>query len=656
MQWNIAPEYVSLVFISIILVYSREVNMIPTLKNYLFRICLYFVFFEILLSIGSIIAIEQYKRLDRDLNQWIQIAFFLATPMISLLFLYYIMTLTHRNEAVPLSRLLVTAIPYGLYAAIVLTNPFTSFVFAFTDTGFAYGRGFAVVYLIPVLYMMIMLIVILMSRERLEKQHQRILMAFPMISFTVTLVQIVFPEVVLSGSAATAAMLVLYLYLQNKRIMLDDLTGFQNRKAFLKMLEYNRGIKHRMTLVLASLDDFKGINDRYGQTTGDQILKSFSEFLRELVPMRTIFRYSGDEFILLLGKDIRIQVPEVVDRLNARFQLPWFGGDASPKLSVSLAVVQYPDHSETAEECITLLEYCIDMSKQSGKGKVIYGDQVIAGRIRRKNRIIECMRKNLIEDGFEVVYQPIYSVKEQRFTTAEALLRLRDDELGNIPPSEFIPLAEETGLIIDIGYLVLDRVCRFIHVMDALELDFEGISVNLSALQITSEGLVNQLSAILEQHRVHPSQLRLEITESVFVEQSALVENVMCTLYGLGYHFYLDDFGTGYSNITTVIGLPFQYVKIDKSILYQADSNAKGRSLLNGLTHMFTEVGMKVVVEGIETAEQRSLSELAGTEGLQGFLFSEPVVMEEVMRQFPARRYKIGGHALAMRIESRSDL
>lgn len=608
------------------------------MKNRLFHFCLRFVLLEIVLSIASIYAIEQFKRVPVVLNHLIQMAFFLATPVMALLFLFYIFALSKENDANLARSFLVASVPYGLYVIVVLTNPLTGLLFHLDNReGFQNGNAFWLAYVVPVMYFVAMYRVILHSRERIEKRQRLVLMTFPSITLAVIVIQWYMPDLILSGTAATAGLLILYLYLQNRKIMQDDLTGFQNRKALLSVLDFSAKRKARMSFLFVSIDDFKTINDRYGQENGDAILQAVSRFLAGIVPVRALYRYSGDEFIILFDKDIRMKTDVALDIVHRRFQEVWSFSESSCKLSASLATASFPDHAATVEEIITLLEYCILSSKGTGKGKVIQADGNMVNQFRRRGRIIECIRQGLLGKGFEVYYQPIRSIQDDCFMTAEALLRLHDPVLGNIPPIEFIPLAEETGLIMEIGSFVIHEVSRFLHELDMIHVEIEGISINLSAMQLMEGNLVEMLTSSVREYKIQPRQLRLEITESVFLDNPKQVAGLMHLLCSLGFQFHLDDFGTGYSNISNVVSLPFSCVKIDKSILYQAVSSAKGLHVMKGLVRMFSDAGMQIVIEGVETNEQKVLSEAVSVEYLQGFLYSRPLPATEVISLFRRR-------------------
>lgn len=644
MQWNIVPECISLIFVLILLVYSREYNLILTLKNKLFRLFLRFVFFEILISIISVVAIENHRVVPEIVNEAIQIVFFLASPLMMLLFVLYLLAIVSEDDPNIFTYFRIMAIPYILYAVFVLANPMTGLLYDISEYGgFIYGKWFLLTYIIPILYILAIFFIVLINTRKMERSLKLILLSFPIISLTMIGVQLIFPTVILSGSAAASATLIVYLYFQNKQIMLDDLTGLQNRRGFLKGLEFYVNRKVEMDLVLISLDDFKAINDKYGQLNGDNLLKVFSKYLMNIVSIKYIYRFSGDEFIIILDQSFHVLTAAVVGAIRKRFCEHWHCNDIGVMLTTSISVVRVPDNAETVEDIITLLEFGVTMSKKSGKGKTIFSDADIVNKMRRRSNIVDIMKRGLTQDCFKVHYQPIYSVKSGQFTTAEALIHLSDSKLGVIYPNEFIPIAEESALIVDIGLLVMEKVCQFIKELDDKGVEFDAISINLSYLQLNSEGFVESLLEIVNRNRVNPSRLRMEITESVFIDNFEHVANLMRQLGEYGIRFYLDDFGTGYSNIANMAELPFEFIKIDKSILYESIDSKKCFTVINGLSKTFSKIGMKIVVEGVETMEHRKMAEQIKADYIQGFLFARPLPAAEAIR-YLGRSFPLDNH------------
>ncbi len=231
-------------------------------------------------------------------------------------------------------------------------------------------------------------------------------------------------------------------------------------------------------------------------------------------------------------------------------------------------------------------------------------------------------------EGFEVVYQPIYDADGAKFSLAEALLRLRDPLLGNVPPSEFIPVAERTGLICEIGYFVVETACAFIK---RQENSFGSVSVNASAVQFLKPDFADRVLEIAERHKINESQLMIELTESMSCERRSVIESNMLKLKSGGICVALDDFGTGYADIQTMLLLPISAIKIDKEYVQRINENC-AQLLIRSLVGLARSMGLQVIAEGVETHEQRRLLWECGCDMLQGYLFSRPICAADCER------------------------
>ena len=243
----------------------------------------------------------------------------------------------------------------------------------------------------------------------------------------------------------------------------------------------------------------------------------------------------------------------------------------------------------------------------------------------RRDRIEALLRRALRNKGFEVYYQPLYTVCDGKFTEAEALLRLRDGAGGFIPPDEFIPVAEDSGMIAEIGAMVLDEVCKYIRYLLACRIDVDSISVNLSAMQLMPDDAVGRILGIIRRNGVSPNRILLEITESTLICNFEPVAEKIRKLSDAGIQFALDDFGTGYSNIANVIDLPFDVVKIDKSLIWDSAVNVRCRQMVRSLAGAFRGIHLTVTAEGVETAEHAAFARLCRCDKIQGFLYARPM-------------------------------
>ncbi len=261
-------------------------------------------------------------------------------------------------------------------------------------------------------------------------------------------------------------------------------------------------------------------------------------------------------------------------------------------------------------------------------------ERLIRGNFRRSREleVERAISRALKHGGFSVCYQPIYSIKKDRFESAEALIRLYDKKLGYISPDEFIPIAEKNGTILQIGLYVFDEVCRFIKKQNLQTYGIDYVEINLSVVQCMQRELSKQLVRIMKYYQVRSEQINLEITESAVVEEPERLKENMRILCEEGIQFSLDDYGSGYSNMNAVVSLPLSYVKLDRSIVWSAFENSRAYIAMTSSIEMFKKMNLKVIAEGIETIEQsRRLSEL-GCDYLQGYYYSKPLPEGEFLQ------------------------
>ena len=246
-----------------------------------------------------------------------------------------------------------------------------------------------------------------------------------------------------------------------------------------------------------------------------------------------------------------------------------------------------------------------------------------------KKEIIEVLKNALANDEFFVVYQPIFSVEKQKFTTAEALLRLKSKKLGIIGPDEFIPLAEQNGLILPIGEFVIKTVCEFISKERIWEKGIEYIHVNLSAIQCMQENLHQQLIEIMDSYNLEYKYLNFEVTETVAIASSDILKNNMSKLIEKSIKFSLDDYGTGFSNIYSLIRYPFNTIKIDKSIIWASMKDERAMVILENIIELAKSLNKEVVAEGVEDIDQVNILKKFGCDYNQGYYYSKPIMLEE---------------------------
>lgn len=272
------------------------------------------------------------------------------------------------------------------------------------------------------------------------------------------------------------------------------------------------------------------------------------------------------------------------------------------------------------------------------KPKAIYrpcNDNIEIPGLKSKNERIERLLYEALEENrFEVYYQPLYSVCDGKFTEAEALLRMRDKNGKFIPPDKFIPVAESTGLIVDIGFFVLKKVCNYIKYLQSCNIYVSAISVNISIAQLMRDDAVERFLDTIQRSGISPKYILFEITESVLICNYEKIADKIIRLSRSGIRFALDDFGTGYSNLTHVIDLPFNVVKLDKSLIWDSIKNQKCNIIIHDLTRAFKNVNLSVTAEGVETKEHDDFVRMCGCDKIQGFRYAKPMPLCEAMNYF----------------------
>ena len=421
------------------------------------------------------------------------------------------------------------------------------------------------------------------------------------------------------------------------RAVHDPLTGLPNRVLFVDRLEHalariGRQDSHAAILFL-DLDHFKLVNDSLGHHVGDELLTAAAPRLRQaLRSSDTVARFGGDEFGILL-EDIASEhdAIETAERIAAIFARPFVlsGSEHFVTTSIGIALAR---GGERADELIRDADAAMYRAKERGRARYEVFDEGMRGRAIERLRVENDLRRALERGELRLEYQPVVSLRNFSLVGVEALLRWRHPERGEIPPSEFIPIAEENGLIEPIGRWVLEQACRQAAVWYHARPDAAPLtmSVNLSAVQVTRRSLPDVVASVLRSTGLDPACLSLEITETVMVRDAEGLGEVLNALKALGVRLVLDDFGTGYSSLSYLTRLPLDVLKVDRSFVDGLGSESRDTAITETIIAMSRALSLDVVAEGVETAQHvRELSRL-GCGLAQGFHFSRAVPAEEI--------------------------
>ena len=430
-------------------------------------------------------------------------------------------------------------------------------------------------------------------------------------------------------------------YVEIETTFVDPLTGLPNKKAFNeklhriieKCLDFAEETSICGAVAFMDLDNFKLLNDSFGHSFGDQLLIQISERLKE-ASSENLFtaRIGGDEFVFILSDETDL---EVIQRKLNIFQDLFISSfhliNKEIQINSSIGVVLYPQDGITVEEILKYADTALYQAKDRGKNQIVFFDNSMAKTATTRMNIEINLRNAILNRSFTLVYQPQYSIRTRDLIGVEALLRWWDPELGHVSPVEFIPIAEESGLINDIGRWVLEEACVMAKKLNQNRKFPLIISVNISTKQVHLPDFVDETIEILKKHDVNPSWLTLEITETVLMHSydETILKIKALTEYGL--NFALDDFGTGYSSLSYLLSIPSTLLKIDRSFIQDMPTSERHVRLVNTIIDVAHDLNMDVMAEGVETEEQLGILQQYNCDYLQGYLFNKPLAADDLL-------------------------
>ncbi|MEG1578412.1 MAG: diguanylate cyclase, partial [Oscillospiraceae bacterium] len=501
MQWNIAPECSALAMICILNICARNGNTLPTLRKFFFKLCLAGSILTISFNIMTALILTEHALLPAWVLWVVNTIYYMTTPVFGVLFMVYSFSVLEESEEKAVRLSLLSAIPTIPYLLVVLTNPWTRLIFKVVPvTGYVRGPLIILPFLMTYYYGTVIILTAIFKRSHASRVEHVTLIAFPAAAVVALVVQQIFPTIVLTGSATACALIITYLMLENKQISLDALTGLPTRQVLLDMMKINLSRRSDFTLIVLSLRKFKLINNRLGQHCGNLILQQIAAFLRGVAPKTQLYRFSGDEFAILLEGH---QNPdEMVSVISARMNDTWNVESYQCSVFMAVGIVKNDRDLDSVETMITGAEHAVFRAKEHLENAYIYCTPQMISDIHRREGITEILADTVKKNDIALYYQPIYDVTTSKFTAAECLVRIPDSPLGFLTPGEFIPLAETTGIIVPLTYQILEKLCPFLNELSTVNSDFSAVMINFSALQFSDENLEEKFLEIIHRHNV----------------------------------------------------------------------------------------------------------------------------------------------------------
>lgn len=415
-------------------------------------------------------------------------------------------------------------------------------------------------------------------------------------------------------------------YLEN----FDAGTDLPNKKALLNILQ---DIKPEpqgfISLVVIGLDEFRKVNEAYSWTFGDKLMSVISHQLKELLPEDTIlFKLSGDEFAFLLKETKFKQLLSIIEQVSELFKSPFMVEKESIAIGSSLGISSYPYDSSDPMDIFKYAANAMTHAKEVNRGKYEFYNEEINNTARMRMEMMNEMRGAVDADEFELLYQPIVATDTLEVTGMEALIRWHNKSLGNVPPSVFIPLAEQTKQILTIGQWVINRALTDTKALHDMGYDHLNIAINVSVIQFLEDGFVKSLKDSIERIGIDPHKVTIEITEGLFINDLDKILYVLNTIRQLGILISVDDFGTGYSSLAYIKNLPLSKLKIDRAFINEIHEE-KSYKLVAGIIGLAQNLNLSVVAEGIETELQLEVVREKMCQEAQGYMFSKPLKLDD---------------------------
>jgi len=518
----------------------------------------------------------------------------------------------------------------GIISVIAMLLIYASPIYFHIEKGgkvvYTYGFSVLTAYIAAVIYLIINFFLLVRKKDVIRKSRRSAMLFWMLIWIGSALVQFFHNEILIVGFAGAVGVMVLYIKLENPEVNLDRQSGLFNQTALTRYTRQLASREKNFALVLMVFEHsfYKNIS-RESETAAEM---EMINFIQE-VPGTMAFKTAGDEVMLLYEDKEKAEKGLAI--LRERFEKGW-GRDQS--VFERPFWIYLPDSSVIREvkDISQLIKHARQNSKELIDNGFLQIDEKLANEMYYTRQMEQIIFNAIDQNWITVYYQPIYSTKEKKFTSAEALVRITDEDGNVVPPYDFVWVAEKNGMMLRLGEIIFEKVCRFIKENRPEQYGIEYIEVNLSAIQCAYELFADNYIAIMEKYDVRPEFINLEITETATIGAKKTALNNMRKLIAYGVSFSLDDFGTGQSNLNYIVEMPVNIVKFDRTMINSYFENGKARYVMDAAMHMIHGMGLEIVAEGIETKEQYETMQSLGISYIQGYYFSRPIPEEQFLR------------------------
>lgn len=542
--------------------------------------------------------------------------------MIFFLFLYVAM-IARSQKRYGKKQIMLMSIPVDITFIMIL---FGELDYSVAESGrYLYGPVLKVLNISVGFYILWIIVLLIMGRKKFANHSGSTILSGVLVWCFICGIQFFHPAISISSMAIALMVLLLFIAQENPREFADyEVKGVFNAHNFQMILTEMIERKRKFYVINIVLSNAQFIKRTSGNGEVFTILEKVAEHFNQY---KYLSVFHSKENVISVVVSLEEQYEEIMSgKIEEIKHLDTRGALITPKFYAS--IIAAPEYAKTVEDVMDLINFvCIDCEQNAREGVSIVDNDVISKKqyMKQVENIVQEAIKN---DGFDVYYQPIYNTEKKMFTSAEALVRLKDTQtLGFISPEIFIPVSEKNGMIFELGDIVFAKVCEFASRMSLWEMGVEYIEVNISGAQSIDESLSERLEKCMQQYNIKPNFINIEITETASVEAEEVLQRNMIQLRKMGCSFSMDDFGTGYSNLAKMADTHFELIKLDKSLIWPAfsEDSEKAMTILKSCITMIHSLGMHIVAEGIETEEMVNFLTEQNVRYLQGYYFSRPL-------------------------------
>ena len=621
---NITVQVCGIVLLLWIIYMYKRSRQLPLYSNKAFQSSLYVTLASLLLDAASSAGIAYSDRLPAGVPEFLCKTHVASLLLIVMMALAYVLTSVMYHLPSYKRTMVGISVIGALVISLIYLLPITVHYDPVKDYSWIDGPSTIVAYVSVGLAIAFNLIQLHHYRRHIYDRQRTNVIVWMCMWLAASLIQLFNEQIMVVGFASALGIMLVFNQFENPELYLDRTTGLFNVFAYRRYVEqlYNAG--GEFSVVGISFTDTPWQDDLQPAHSVEEAQQLYNAFLK--VPGAYVFKIQDNEIMLVFPKVESAKYAWGV--VNSQQHMPRI--DALPS-SPSIYYVPDPRCVNSPREILELLRY-VDIRRNSSKDNLFQTiDSALVEQIRRERTTVQMIQDALAEDRVVVYYQPIYSVDQRRFTSAEALVRIVDQEGKLVPPGAFIQVAEDNGLIIELGKRVFEKTCQFYQGEELERCGLEYIEVNLSVAQCADAKLSEVYIGIMESARIDPSHINLEITESTSAQNKQTLISHMDQMISRGVNFSLDDFGSGASNLNYIMDMPVQIVKFDKEMTQAYFSSDKAKYVMEAAMHMIHGLGLEIVAEGVETEEQYRKMEEIKINYIQGYYFSRPLPEQEFL-------------------------